>query len=293
MGIMEYGDMVIENYCDPIVSPELWQQVQEVGRKHAHISAEHNPRRLSSAFLFSGIVFCQHCGSPLNGHVIAKAGKKRREYYSCMRKARRRDCAAREIPRLPLEAEVIHLLEDLALDLERMLIFQARVREYYEQMSEQVSGELRRVRRDARDQARRISNLVDAIAERGHSHSLILALQKAEADQAALRMQVEAIERKVSPPPELAPIQLKDIAAEISSALHGDDMQKKRHALGMLAARIVVSRSDAHIRGVVQFVPAVCLGGGAPAGAPTERIHFTIPIARYTKREVGDVSLSR
>ena len=82
MGILEYGDMIIDDYCEPIVTPELWNKVQQVGTTRAHIGKENNPRRIASLFLLSGLIFCQHCGSPLNGHVIKSKGKVRREYYS-------------------------------------------------------------------------------------------------------------------------------------------------------------------------------------------------------------------
>jgi len=75
IGIMEFGELIDEHYCEPIITAELWEQVQQVQREVARATTENSPRRIGSNFILSGLVFCQHCGSPLNGHIIAKAGK--------------------------------------------------------------------------------------------------------------------------------------------------------------------------------------------------------------------------
>ncbi len=269
MGILEYGSLIIEDYCEPIVPAALWEKVQAVGRKRASITDENNPRRFSSQFLFSGLLFCHYCGSPMNAHVIAKAGKRRRDYYSCSRKTRRRDCPAREIPARALEGEIIQRLENLALDLERMLQFQDRVREHHRRMYDQKEGERLRLRRDLRDQSKRIQHLISAIAERGHSRAMLDALHNAELEEASLKMQVEHLEKEIQPPRENTRHQLSVIAAEIVNALRGEDLSKKKNAIHMLATRIVAKRSDAHVEGVLYYLPNVCVGEGTPAQTRT------------------------
>jgi site-specific DNA recombinase len=284
MGVMASGDVVIKNYCEPIVTPELWDKVQEVGHARAKITDENNPRRLASQFLLSGLIFCQHCGSPMNGHVVQPSdGRRRREYYSCARKSRRRDCAAREIPRFALEAEVLKSLETIALDLERLLQFQVRVQEHYQRMFSQTEGERSRLRRELREKTRRIDNLVNAIEDRGHSRSMISALHKVELEQAALKIQVENMEKEMRPPQVFTSLQLSDLADELKSALRGDDLGKKKYAVHMLTSRVIASRTDARVDGVLYYIPNVCVGVGTPAEVLTEGIQFTIPIPKYTK----------
>ena len=284
MGILEYGDLVIDDYCDPIVPPEVWRKAQEVGAARAKINQDNNPRRIASRFIFSGLVYCQHCGSPLNGHVIEKAGKPRREYYICSRKARRRDCPAREIPARPLEGAILKHLEDIALDIERLLIFQTRVMEHYQRISDKSAGEKRRLRRELTQQTRKVDHLVDAIADRGHSVALLERLHKAEVEKAALKKELEELEN-IQPPQELTKLQLSELAGEMKAALYSGDIEKQKHAIHMLAARIIVSRSDAQIDGVLYYIPNVnvFLGEGAPAEMQTEGIQLFIPIPKYTK----------
>lgn len=270
MGILEYGDLVIEDYCEPIVPAALWERAYKLGQQRASISGKkHNPRRHASQFVFSGVVFCQHCGAPMNGRVVAKKGKPRRLYYVCSRAHRRFDCPARFVPARPLETILLKKLEDVALDLENLLAFQAKVKEHYARMYHQLDGERLRLRRQLRDQTKRIGHLIDAISERGHSRSLLDALHKAELEEASLKIQVEDLEREMQIPREASPKELAALAEELKSALHGEDLSKKKNAIHMLTNRIIVSRTDEHIRGVLHYIPNVCVGNGTPARTRT------------------------
>lgn len=285
MGILEYGGEVIENYCAPIVSAELWEQAAALGRTRARITTKHNPRRYASPFLFSGLIFCQHCGAPLNGHIIRAKNKPARHYYACSRQTRRRDCPARQIPARPLEKELIQKLEDLALDLERMLIFQTKVIEHLKTLRTQKEGERLKLRRDLREQTKRIHNLTTAIAERGTSRALHTALHNAELEEATIRYKLNILENEMQDPPTATPTQLADLAAEIKTALHGEDLQKKKHAIHMITSRIVTIRTHDHIESVLYYIPAnVCLGKGTPTQMPPEGIQVLIPFASYAPR---------
>lgn len=283
VGILEFGDLVIENYCEPIVPMELWNQVQDVGRERNTINEDNNPRRLGSQFLLSGLVFCQLCGSALNGHVVKKKNGSRREYYSCPRRPRRLDCDAREIPARALEADVLEKLETLALDLDRLIQFQARVTEHYKRMDTQAEGKRRKLRRDLRDQDKRIKNLTDAIAERGHSKALFDSLHNSEVAAASLRLELEELEKGLLFPKEYTPSQLSQMAEELRFELHSDDIHKKKHAIHMLTSRIIASRSNGRVEGVLNYIPSVCVGKGTPAEIPTEGIQLLIAIPKYTK----------
>jgi DNA invertase Pin-like site-specific DNA recombinase len=280
MGILEYGDLVIEDYCEPIVTREVWDKVQNVGRERAHLTKDNSKlRRFSSSFILSGLVYCQSCGSPLNGHVISGRDKSRRDYYVCSRKARRRDCDARQIPARPLEAAILKALEDIALDLEQLMNFQAMTLEHYRSMGDQTQGTLRRLRRELGIQTKRINNLITAIAERGHSRALLDGLHKAEVEAAAVRVEIENIEKSLIPPETLDPLQLSALADELKSALHGENIQKQKHAIHMLTSRIIVSREDEQVNAMLYYIPSVCLRGSALAEDRTVGIQIIIPIA--------------
>jgi hypothetical protein len=286
MGTLIWGEEEFPNYCTPIVSAELWNKVQEVNRARRKVSPDFNPRRLASEFLLSGIAFCQHCGSPLSAHVVQKKGGERREYYSCSRRARRRDCPAREIPRHTFEAEVLKSLDDVALDLERLLQFQVRVQEHYSRMYQQVEGERLHLRKEHRDAARKIDNLVAAIQDRGHSKALIDALQKAELNHSTLKLRVEQMDEALKKPVAKSKVELHELADEIRNALHGDNVQMKKNAIHMLITRVIAFRDEKHVKGVLYYMPTVCVGSGTPAGVPPEDIQFwvALPKRSYTNQ---------
>lgn len=286
MGILKYGDLIIEDYCEAIVPPQLWERVQQVTSIRSVINQVHTPRRHASSFLFSGVVFCQQCGAPLNGHVIAKAGRKRREYYSCTRKSRRRDCSARDIPAREFENHLLKKLEELALDFEKLIQFQANVHEHYKRMYEQNEGERLRLTRELRDLTRGIANLTAAIKDRGASKALLISLEQTERDESITRLKLETLERQMQIPPERTPAEMSAIAQEIVSALHGDDPVQKKNAIHMLTARVVALRTGDEVKGVLYYIPStsVFVGSGTPAEMPPEEIHFSIPIQLYGPR---------
>ncbi|MDX9690780.1 MAG: recombinase family protein, partial [Alphaproteobacteria bacterium] len=280
MGVLKYGDLTIEKYCEPIVTPQLWERAQQVSSLRSSINPAHNPRRHASSFLFSGVAFCQQCGSPLNGRVIAKVGRKRREYYFCTRKYRRRDCNARDIPAREFEMHLLEKLEDLSLDIEKLIQFQARVHEHYRLMYDQKEGERLRLTRELRDCTRGIANLTAAIKERGVSKALLLSLEQAEREELVTRLKLETLERQMQLPPERSPAEMAAIAQEIVAALHGDDPVQKKNAIHMLTARVVALRTDDEVKGVLYYIPStsVFVGSGTPAEMSPEEIHFTISL---------------
>lgn len=97
LGILEYGeDLVIENYCEPVVSQELWDQVQ--GQLEAYAQRQHmnsdrlHPRRKSSRYLLSGLVLCPRCGGAMSGFASKNGHGKTYDRYGCGRAKRRGDC---------------------------------------------------------------------------------------------------------------------------------------------------------------------------------------------------------
>ena len=282
IGILKYGDLIIEDYCDPIVTMDVWNKVQEVGKKHARITTDYNPRRSGSTFLLSGIAYCQECGSLLNGRVIAKAGDKRRAYYYCLAHDRGRTCHSRNIPAKIFEDAIITALEDKALDLETLLNFQARVKDYYDKQQSTLEGERKRLRHELTTCAKRIKNITDAIADRGSSRALLDSLNRLEIAESTLRVEFERLEN-FQPPEQHTPMQLSAMADEIKSALHGEDINKKKHAIQMLTARIVAKRANQQINAVIYYVPTVCVGESAPTLEDT--VHIQIIIPKYTRAE--------
>lgn len=250
-GALEYGGMVIENYCEPIVSPELWQAVQLLNRRRARPKSggADNPRRVGSSFILSGKIFCQNCGSPMNGYSI-----KRWDYYACSRRRRRHDCDARRIPRDALEQAVIEQLLEQLLSLESLLAIQIRMQEAYNKARSSTQQERLELDRKLRAAKKKVSNLTNAIAARGHSKALLAALDEAETDENELLLQLSALEQASRVPPKYDRPSLAQLAEWVSQELRGTRDQQ-RYILQSIITRVIAKRDDTHIVAAVYYIP--------------------------------------
>jgi site-specific DNA recombinase len=116
-GTLTFADLVIENYCDPIVDKETWDKVKQIQakfRQKHNLSADNpdHPRRRNSRFMLSGLARCGRCGSPLYGHSSKQRNGSRLDSYLCTRAYRNRDCTRQRIPSQHFEKAVLHSLRE-------------------------------------------------------------------------------------------------------------------------------------------------------------------------------------
>jgi site-specific DNA recombinase len=242
-GELHYADIVIPNYCEPIVEKEIWDEVQRVGqrRKLPQINIDH-PRRVNSPFILSGLIFCQECGSPMSAQSFNGS-----DYYSCSRRKRRHDCHARRVPRQPIEQEVIRILEDHLLTLENLLTIQNEIHNVWLERTEMDARTRMAIEHRLTAVQRKIRNITSAIAEHGYSASLSKQLAQLETQEQDIKAEIEKLQH-AKEPVRYQPNELKDIAAQLKEQLHGDTV---RMALRGLIARVIAKRTDDQILGVV------------------------------------------
>jgi len=72
----EQREIVVEGFCAPLISPEMFEQAQRLREERART----HPQHLASNYLLSGLVYCARCGAKLIG-VPAKSGQY--HYYAC------------------------------------------------------------------------------------------------------------------------------------------------------------------------------------------------------------------
>jgi len=102
IGILHYGELIVENYCAPTVPRKLWDAVQEITsaaaeHKHMHSSTKH-PRRIKSVYLLSGILRCARCGGMLNGMSSPQPHGQPYRRYNCATAKIKKTCAIKPIP---------------------------------------------------------------------------------------------------------------------------------------------------------------------------------------------------
>ncbi len=106
-GIFTYDDERIVGEYDPLISPELFQRVQEV------ISGNQHPQTSHLEYAYSGIIACGKCGGQLSG-----TNKKGITYYRCGKRNEPCKSTARltYIPEKVIEEELVPALQNIEID---------------------------------------------------------------------------------------------------------------------------------------------------------------------------------
>lgn len=248
IGILEYGDLVIENYCAPIIDLATWTAVQKISERftqhtHMHSDRDH-PRRIASNHLLSGIIYCARCDAPLYSHISPKKNGDL-EAYRCTRRARRRDC---DLPRLPassLEHGIINKLQEILLDPSYYIeIYRAIQRRQTSRQSE-LNQRQKELQKDLVSLRRQMENITDAIAERGHSRTLLNRLEAIEAQESDLKTAINQIKKTVEQPlPTFTNQQLTIHAGKLAQLLTEGDQQTRRRVLQSLVKSIKMDRRE-------------------------------------------------
>ena len=253
-GELHYADLIIPDYCTPIVAPETWETVQARHRQHKRIQSPTHPRRHRSPYLLSGRVYCARCGRPLQGHTsIRIKNGKRYEYqrYVCP-SARRGQCTAPAIHKTDLETAVLEEIRKL-ITPETLAPLLAEHQAQQQKQRQTAKTETQKIARALAAAERRITNLTNAIANAGPTESLLEALQKAEDERRALRAQQRALtadDYPIIPDPEAWAAALR---AAITEALAADETETLRALIHTLIERVEIERlpDPPRLRGVL------------------------------------------
>ena len=254
IGILEFGELTIQNYCDPIIDADTWDAVQRRVKQH---SAHHNltepgsrshPRRTVSRYLLSGLAYCARCGSPLYGLTAPRYDR-----YACTRAHRRRDCDLRPIPRLVLEDAVINTLREYVLQPEVQLANQQLIQDQQANKLKEIGEQKTDLVKRQSSVRRKLSNTTAAIAEAGHSPALLEALARLEAEAGELNAKISSLDRQLSFPIPDYDLNTLDT---LRRALDDPDPELLRQLLTGLVSRVIVDRDGTTVRGeLIYFSP--------------------------------------
>jgi DNA invertase Pin-like site-specific DNA recombinase len=262
-GVLEYGDLVIDNYCEPIVAAETFAAVQA---RQASIP-RHPRREMASTYSLSGLAHCARCGAPLFGKTSGGRPGGNYDRYACTGAKARRDCDLPGIPRLAVERSVIQTLREIAYDpdylagrQEERLQARHNQQDAIERQRSELLPRLAALRRKA-------DNLAEAIAEQP-SATLKRKLAEVEREEAQVAAEVERLARaELELPAPYSAAELAEMAANLRQALDQaeGDPSLAREILRGLVARVNLDRDEWKVFGqVVFFFPGV--------GAPTESV---------------------
>ena len=290
IGILEFGDLVVERYCDPLVDMDTWNAVQKRVEEHSQkrFGAQH-PRRVNSIYLLSGIIKCARCGSPMNGNTVTRpalGGKD--EAYRCSRAKRRRDCDAGRISKRKLEDLVLATLSGFILIPENLSAVQEIA------LHSQSKGESERAEKkstlggERTELSRQIANITRAIADTGHSPALLDALKAKEGLRAQVKAELDELDIPIQPVPNLSQPQIETVSKILLEHLNNSPIETRRQILRSIVHSVVAERDGKIIRGMITYYyppPFDLAPVGAlpmestPVGASLYRQTFSYPLS--------------
>lgn len=262
IGTLVFADLIIENYCAPMVDQKTFERVQK--RQNHFTRSEHmkgggsdHPQRIASTYLLSGLAHCARCGAPLFGTTSKQRNGSVMRSYFCSKAYRTRDCTRQRIPIAAFESAVINTLRDklqtpgfLEVLLEEKDAKDANHQADYEEKRQQLTKDLAETRRE-------LKNIAKAIGQRKTSRTLLNSLDALEAQETQIENDLAKLDSNHTRIiPAGSADRLKRQLEQIETALTSSDIQLQRAVLRGLVARIDVDRDENKLFGVITiYIP--------------------------------------
>ena len=162
LGNYVFGDTVIEGAIPQIIDKDLFERA--VKRKTS--SANHHPHnKARESYIFTGKIFCGHCGGTLYGCPSTSGSGKLNFYYVCTDKYRKKNgCTMPGTRKDWLERTVIEYTVNNILTDENITLIADRVVALYEKEKRETSR-IPALESMIKDCERRIDNLIRAIEQ--------------------------------------------------------------------------------------------------------------------------------
>ena len=303
LGTMEFGDLTIEGYCEPLITQVIWDTVQNLNKHYAkkqRMSGDNpnHPRRENSPYLLSGLLYCSHCGSPMNGLGVYSGNKKpgqvaRWYYYRCSNKqSQRTQCPATKIPQKILEEMVIEQITEFILAPQNLEMVLRSLQNDHATMIQQLEPKRESLNKELGTIKQKIANITESIADGGHSRALLQKLNDLESQEMQIRselVEIEIIAREK--PATIDSEQIKTLSLALSETIHAQNDSEKREILQNLIERIEVRREEKKIIGKIWYYfpgkKKLMSKVSTPLGAPTHRHKFYHPFIIPIQKKSG------
>lgn len=255
-GELVYGELVIPDYCEPIVDSKTWDRVQALHRKHHALNNPWHPRRSTSDYILSGVMKCARCGSPMNGHVIGSTKGKIRYfyYYRCSRRTRRKDCDSATIPQPAIEKAILDEIKSHILTPENLAAVQAEERRIWKESQGGNDHERKRLNKESGSLDKQINNVTDSIAKTGGSQALLEKLQALERERVDLQTKLSRLNESTEP---LLELDYQEISSRINEAIDlerdGVNRQQIKDLLRNLIPHIDIVREGKKVKGDIYY----------------------------------------
>lgn len=250
-GILHYGDLVVENYCQAMIDEETWTRVQDITRRNKnrmHIKSTYaHPRRVRSSYMLSGLAKCARCDSLLYGQRSVQRNGNIIDSYRCTKGRHKEKCDLQRIPAKFFEEEILHAILE-CLRPYRYLEICARANDSFSVLLEEQGKQHKKLQDEISNVRTKIDNLTMAIASGGYSRSLLNHLSILEKQEVDLLTQIERLKTvNVRNPMSYSEDTLTSYAQQLSEKLKTGDLKILKRVLQALIYEILVDRQNKEV----------------------------------------------
>ena len=179
-GSMTYGGITQEDYCQPIITRELWDKVQEVCMKEKRQTARAGKFSEKNTRLLSGLLICPNCSKKM---FVCRRTTKGKEYssYRCS------SCSGQTIPCGKVEQAVISQVKDEILIEKNIDNMIALCKAELDQEKPKKKGKVNDYSAQLVTVTAKIERVAEAIAEMGVNAPLRKKLEDLQEQQRIIR----------------------------------------------------------------------------------------------------------
>jgi DNA invertase Pin-like site-specific DNA recombinase len=281
LGIYRHGDIVIEGGIPQIIDKATFDKVQSMVEKNK-ISKARSTAKVD--YLLSGKIFCGHCGGSMIGESGASRNGTKHYYYKCSTRKMLKSCTKEVEKKDFIEDLVVKTIVEKVLTDENIELISNKVMELIEDDSAAVA-ELKYYESELKETQKKISNIVDMIANGVANKSIADRLTELETYEKDVLTNIEYLKMKK---PTLTKEQVM-YWLELFKDGDIDDINYRKKLIGTLLHSVYVyDKDDGGKRIVLNFntsnnnqVELECstLGTLAP---PTSQRSNTVIVVHYT-----------
>lgn len=247
IGILKFGDLVVEDYCKPIVPRDTWDKVQAIIAAYAKRSSTksdlYHPRRVNATYALSGIIKCARCGGAMNGLTSRQKSGSDYRRYRCNNSKQAMNCTAKPIPAALAEKLVIKRIEGFLSDENNLVNLFTQFASNQADYNATADKAIASHRAELATVRKALSNTANAIAELGGSATLLKKLKNLEAQDAELTAKILELESQKAEPIKIPThAEARGAAQRIITDLHSSDPVHVRQTLLSLVDQILVDR---------------------------------------------------
>ena len=256
IGILHFGDLILEDYCRATVPRKLWDKVQAImhaaaNRNHLHTL---HPRRVVSVYLLSSIAKCARCGGMLNGQTTKQPYGDDYCQYICATAKNKKTCSAKAMPAKVLENLVIDGLHQFFDDPQNLINVLTVFKEQHDGHQNMVDEERASISPQLASVRKKLSRLVETLTEKPSSQALLKKLTDLEEQETALLSQLAQIKNQTSAPITIPTLEeASQQSQHIQQRLKSKDLPTVRQTLIGIIAQVTADRIGKHIAAKVEF----------------------------------------